>query len=78
VKQYHITVFAEVSDEGVITGWDVCEPGSEPVFSDEAIYDTETGEWEPSADDDGSGDKANVWQRVEGYLYEMIEKGGRE
>ena len=46
MKQYHITVYATVDDEGNVLGWDICEPGSEPVDSECAIFNEVTDEWE--------------------------------
>lgn len=45
VKQYHVTVYATVDGAGNIVGWDICEPGSEPVDSGMPVFDEATEQW---------------------------------
>lgn len=80
MRQYHVTVFATVDNEGNIVHWSQCEPGAEPMdSSEEAIFNTETEEWESNFD--GSdfsrnlpGDKANVWSKVDAEIHEAPER----
>lgn len=71
MKQYHLTVYARVDNQGEIVGWGLCEPGSEPTSHNVAIFNEETDRWESSYDQE-----VKAWPKVESDLYARLKPRG--
>lgn len=70
VRQYHLTVFARVDEDGDILDWEICSPGSEPGSHETAIFNEDTDEWESSY----SRPPGNTWLKVETAVEENLIK----
>ena len=64
MRQFHVTVYAEVDDDGTIQGWDFCEIGAEPVHSDYRVYDDEAEDWERG--------ELDLWEEVMNTLRQKL------
>jgi hypothetical protein len=75
IREFHVTIYAVVDESDEIVRWEVCNPGGEPVDSDEQVFNRDTDEWERNVGQLENGtNKEWIWDKIDSLVADWVRK----